>query len=69
MWFVIGIVQSNDSALLEGGTNYSQQMMQMEEPQRLRKQSDFLHFWKLHDAKAQKNGAHRTVYWVQRKKK
>ncbi len=40
-----------------------------EPPRRLRKQSDFLHFWKLNDAKAQKNGAHRTTYWVSKKKK
>jgi hypothetical protein len=27
----------------------------------------FIHYWKIADAKAQKNGAHRSVYWVKKK--
>ena len=30
---------------------------------------NFIHYWKISDAKAQKNGPHRSVYWVKRKNK
>jgi len=29
----------------------------------------FIHYWKIGDAKAQKNGPHRSVYWVKKKAK
>ena len=27
----------------------------------------FIHYWKIGDAKAQKNGPHRSIYWVKKK--
>jgi len=32
-------------------------------------QQPYLHLWKLSDTKAQKNGAHRSVYWVKKKQR
>ena len=33
----------------------------------LQQRPDFIHFWKMADAKAQKNGPHRSIYWVKKK--
>lgn len=52
---------------MESKSNYS---AIMDATQSIHQQdSNFMHFWKINDAKAQKNGAHRSVYWVKKKDK
>jgi hypothetical protein len=41
----------------------------LENTQSVEPENQFMHFWKINDAKAQKNGAHRSVYWVKKKKR
>ena len=33
----------------------------------MRQRSKMIQYWKMADAKAQRNGPHRSVYWVKRK--
>jgi hypothetical protein len=45
-----------------GGNQYGTSQMQNSQMQ-----AAFTQLWKVSDSKAQKNGAHRSVYWVKKK--
>ena len=57
--------------MLKEQSVYSQQQTYDEEQQAMsvHPKVPFIHYWKIGDAKAQKNGPHRSVYWVKKKNK